>query len=177
LGMLMGAWAYARHEKEEALGWFGYLGAPTRAFNAMTVLARQAGADFIPPGGTVLEPWLWASGEEGLSPFVGYDKWEAGRIGLGLADLVGTEVDGQVVTAEMAYDAMLRRSGPIYAEALQRSREARAIQTLASFFFGAGVKWRPEIEVEVQRMDAMRSDLYLRRDELSPEQYRQGWAE
>src|SRR5690606_5407444 len=80
ISTLMALWAHARGERDEALGWQGYMGQPTRAINAMSVIAKSMGADFIPPGGIVLEPWLWVSLSQ---PLMGYDKWEARRIGLG----------------------------------------------------------------------------------------------
>jgi hypothetical protein len=178
ISIAMALSAAARGKREEQLGWMGSLGTPTRGINALSVLGRAAGLDFIPPGGVGPEFWLWQQAENGDVRFVG-TKWEARRIGLALAEMAAEGT----ITKEQMYDAMMSQQGAIYDEALQRSKVNSALQTVASWLFGAGVKPRAEMEIEVQRMDAQVAALYEVRpgsgspNEMTAEQYRQAWAQ
>lgn len=178
LSSLMFARAFAKGDKEAMMGWIGNLGPATKGITAITTLAKEYGGkamDFIPPGGVVVEPWLW-NFEGGKVQMTG-TKYDARRVGLSLGELVTQKQ----ITAEQAYDAMLAGSGPLYDRALQMSKEKTAWQSLASWLLGAGVKPRPGIEIEVQRMDADRIALMQAKSDGfydgRPEAYRAAWEE
>ena len=172
-------------DKEASMGWVGNLGPATRGVTALTALAKEYGGpglDFIPSGGVVLEPWLWRL-EEGQGAQMIGSKYDARRIGLSLSEMVQMGLDGDPngITAEEAYDAMLSQRGEIFDRALQMSKEHSATSVLMSWLAGAGVKPRPDIEIDVQRMDADRIALMQAKSDGyydgRPEAWRKAWEE
>lgn len=170
--------ALARGNREESMGWVGSLGPATRGITAITALAKKAGVDFLPAGGVVAEPWLWGSGNlpgQGAQ-MIGTPN-DAKRVGMSLSGMF----DRGEITAEQAYEAMLSQRGDIYDRALNDSKVATSIQTLASWLGGAGIKGRDVTEIEIQRMDADRTALMKAKKDGyydgKPELYRQAWEE
>ena len=183
---LHGLWASAlairasyQGDPEAMMGWMSNLGPATRGVTAITALAKKFGGpglDFIPPGGVVLEPWLWRT-EEGHGKQMVGSKYDARRVGMAMGQMVE---NGQI-TPEQAYDAMLAQEGDLYDQALQISKENSSVSVLMSWLLGAGVKPRPGIEPQVRQMDLDRAALFAARDdgyyEGRPEAWRQAWEE
>jgi hypothetical protein len=175
----MAATAAARGNDDAALSWMNYLGQPTRALNALSVLGREAGIDAIPPGGLGVETWLYNDNGR----FVG-SKYDANRVAYALSELVGTQLpDGRMITREMAWDAAMHQSGDLYDYALQKSKEDTAGTVLASYFFGAGVKPRSISELQMAQYDLAAQQLLDRKPgsghpgEMSVEAYRLAWQQ
>lgn len=173
--------AAARGEKDEALSWINYVGQPTRAYQASTVLLRQAakqvGADWvaedvIPAGGSALEPWLYTDYLTEDRQLLG-SKYDARRISKALTQMVE---DGEITLA-MASEAEFTRSGPYWERAKEIASEKNAFWTLAGWLIGAGIKARPESDIQIAEMDARMADMYANRDSMTTEEWRQSWQD
>jgi hypothetical protein len=150
-----------RGDAEGAQAWAGYLGTPTRTLHYATSLLGELGVN-VPPGGVVLEPWLWQGGM-----FQGGDKWERRRIGKALYDLVreGT------ITYEQMVDAAYSQRGPLWDQATQRAAVQRAPGVVAGWLFGQGFKSRFAYEIEIDRASGEWFTIMEGRAGMSPEQY------
>jgi hypothetical protein len=158
------AYLQSQGDKEGALAWSGYLGPVTRAVKAGTAIAREyipGAQNVIPPGGVVLEPWLWQGG-----PFQGGDKWERRRAGAAAYDMVKK---GQIST-ETQIDAMYAQTGDVYNQALQNAAMARAFGQMGGYLLGQGFKARNASDIELDRAADEFYDLMQSLNGMTPEQ-------
>jgi phage terminase small subunit len=169
ISMTMALDARRRGDEDEALTWFSYLGAPTRAFQMLTAGIKQVFPDLplIPPGGIALEPWLWQDGRALGS------KYDARRIGRAL----GSEELTKQFTPEELLDAALYQKGPAFDAALQKSKLDSAGAVFTSLFLGTGFAMRTPDVMEMAQMDMQRRALLSMRDDpnVSMEEYRSKW--
>lgn len=163
--------AIVRKEPEEAETWVSYLGPPTRAVRSLTVKLKDAGLDFLNPGGYGLEPWMYEDGGEHMR-FLG-SKWDERRIYKELFAMV----EAKDISLEDAFLAGQRREGDIWDQALQQSASRTATTQLLSFFLGNGLRGRTLNDVELQQMDMRYQQFKLIRDQLGPEDTRQFWRD
>ncbi len=168
--MIMMASAFARNNPEEAVSWQNYVGQPSRGINALSALALGALGDKNPvPGGLILEPWLW---QDKMLQGIGSPA-DAKRIYY----TIGEMVKNGEITKEQAADLMINPTGPLWDQALQKSRENSAASVLMSWLLGAPLKPRPEFELEIQTMMTERAALSASKETMSQEEYRLAWAD
>lgn len=169
-----------RNDPDEAQAWMSYLGQPTRAANAMSVLLSKAGIG--PPGGIGVEPWLYEDGWF-QGRFTG-TKWEQRRVAKTLLqmyeDSQGTD---NPITMAQVNEAIFNKEGELYDLALQGMREKQSVYVMLSWALGTGFHMRDASEIEVYNLDMAQSELYRRspyaddpaEDAMTPEEYRLAW--
>jgi hypothetical protein len=171
----LAAWAALEGRPEEANTYVSYLGQPTRAFNAATALLGVG-----PAGGIGLEPWQWRTTENGLR-YVG-SKWESRRVAKVLVDML----NAGDISWEQARDAIYYQSGDVYDTALQRMREEQGVFVLLSWMFGTAFRARPEVEIDIARMDNLAHAIMTQKpteyggtsdEAMTPEEYRLAWRQ
>ena len=77
-------------------------------------------------------------------------------------------------------DAAYTQSGPIWEEAFARAIRRRAPnmwRAVLPFLGGPGLKTRTEMDIQIDRMYNQMYNLFVQKDNMSPEEYRRAWNE
>lgn len=161
-----------RNNRDEALTWMNYMGAPTKGIRATTALLKEAGVPGLPSGGIIPEFWMWNYDSEGRPQMVG-NKYDFRRQGVAMSELIREGV----ITEEQAAEIMRNPEGPLYDQVIQRAERNTATSVIMSWLLGAGVRPRNETEMDVAQMDMERAQLMANKASMTPDEYSAAWKQ
>ncbi|KKL74452.1 hypothetical protein LCGC14_2064740, partial [marine sediment metagenome] len=149
-------------KEDAARRWFGRFWSPSRYIRDITALMDKEGL------GTEIDPFINIfSG--GIGPY------EEARVGRQLTAMVG---EGKYTEADIM-DAAFAHEGPIWDEAHARAINQAAPNVLqaAPFMFGTRFKLRTPADMEIDRFYNRMFNLIDMKSDMSPEEYRDNWAQ
>jgi hypothetical protein len=159
-----GAAMHIQGKEDAATKWFGRAVPITQDIRNLTALMG------INKGlGVELDPMILLAGG-GIGPY------ERPRVGRMLTAFVEEERYPEAAIIDAAYT----QSGPIWDEARAAAihqRSPNLASVAAPFFLGVGFKPRSQTDIEIDRFNTERFALMSSKAMMSPEEYREAWAE
>ncbi len=164
---------YRKGEDEAARRWLGRLVPATQDLKSgLNLLKEKTGVDMMPDIG-ILPGAKYGEFDPFINMQGGLDAYEEKRVGRALSAMV---LQGEL-SKEKAYDIMYNREGPEFDEAVHRAINERAPGQMASYFLGVGFKARTEGDMAVEEFYGKYYKLLALRENTSPEDYRQQFAD